>query len=269
MSQFFGQFFGPNLNAITDSQYFNAGVDVSPAGSLSPGYKNICAINYGRPGPSAKVNGDGTIAYTTIDLALSSNAFTDIKSDMDVTVAGNLTATTGTNYNPYADNGGTAYTLNLVNGPLASKYFLSAGYLGAWGMIAAPIATNYTALVLQIQSIVTQYIPGPSGRMFQPTLQISNPAQPGGQRLADWAMPIPAELKSTNTLSDNYTYVFAVNAGAGKTIDANGVQVGSVDIGVTGNSAYNLCNIGVVLPPGADGTAAATVAYKIKTNAGL
>jgi hypothetical protein len=42
-----------------------------------------------------------------------------------------------------------------------------------------------------------------------------------------------------------------------------------VDIGVTGNSADNLCNIGVVLPEWADGTTAATNAYKIKSNTGL
>jgi hypothetical protein len=38
---------------------------------------------------------------------------------------------------------------------------------------------------------------------------------------------------------------------------------------VTGNSADNLCNIGVVLPDGANGTAAATIAYKIRSKTGL
>jgi hypothetical protein len=266
----------PNFNAINDYEYKNAGIDLGSVTAINPAYTNICAVNYGIPGPSAQINEDGTIVYTVVDLELASNDFTDIVTSADVTVTGDVTATTGTNYDPYADNGGIAYAMPLAVGPLASKYFYVGGAaLGPWGMIAAAIAGNYTAFVVQIQSIVTQYIPGPSGRLYTPMLHIKNPAQPGGQPLANWELPMPTHRKSTNTISEldpnsrGYTYVFAANAGSGNTIDANAVQIASLDVGVVGNSAYNLCNVGIVLPPGADGTAAATVNYKVKTNAGL
>jgi hypothetical protein len=268
----------PNFNGANDSDYRNSGLDVNAVAVMNPSYKNACAVNYGRPGPSAEVQADGTIVYTAVDLTLSSNALTDIRSDLDVTVAGTLTATTGTNYDPYADNGGTiSKSMTIAAGPLASKYFYSDGTaLGDVGLIAAPIAANFTALVLQIQSIVTQYYPGPSGRMYQPVLRIQNPqGQPGAQRLLDWQLPITLSCKSTNTISEvapwmrGFTAVYAVNAGSGKTVDANGRQMASLDVAVVGNSAYNLANCWIELPNGADGTAAATVAYKIKSNTGL
>jgi hypothetical protein len=244
----------PNYNALNDTQYLNSGVQVASGAVLSgaPLYKNVIAVNYGVPGPSATLNPDDTIDFTAIDLVLSSNAFTDITSTFGVVVAGTLTFT---EYSPYADTGGTAYELDLTNGPL-SYINLAQSYAGAWGMIAAPIQAGYAAIVVQLQTLTSGYIPGAAPDMTQPSLTVSNPAQAGGQQLANVRRPIPMDAKKTFTFVDGYTYIFGVN---NNLIDANGVQIGSVDIGVTGNTAYNLCNAGV---QSGRGTATAKLAYK-------
>jgi hypothetical protein len=249
----------PNFNALNDTQYLNSGVAVA-AGTIlsgSPLYENVCAVNYGRPGPSATLGPDGTIQFTAIDLALASNALTDIQSAFTVTVSGTLTQTI---ISPYADIGGTAYAIGLCNGPLAAQRFQSFPYRGQWGMIAYPAAAGYASVAVQLQKVTSVYFPGVAPDALGPALTVSNPAQAGGQTIANLNLTLPMAGLQTNNLADNFTCIYALNNGL---IDANGVRLTSADLGLDGNIAYNLLNCGLDLPNGSQGSAAAVLNYKI------
>lgn len=270
----------PSFNALNDGQYVNSGATVQATIlSASPIYKNICAVNYGMPGPSAFLSWpDGTISFTAIDLALSSNALTDITSAFTVTVSGTLTATgysTRTNYDPYADNGGTAYTLDLVSGPLSAKLFLAAAaggggpYQGKAGVIGCPVQSAQSAVVLQLTNVTTVYIPGAGGPPSRwPRLMIQNPAQAGGQRICNVNLPICLEGQKTLVFHDAYTWVYAINApvSGGVAVDANATQIGLVDLAAGNSPAYNLANAWIEQAPDDTGTVACVLKYKVKVN---
>lgn len=261
----------PNYNPNTDNQFWNAGIQVA-AGALgyakaynssASHYQNYTPVNYGRPGPGALIGRDGTIQYTAVDLVLSSNAFTDISSKFTVTVAGTITFTEITAYSDIGSVGGGSYTLNLCAGPLASKRFLPNSYYGQWGMVNFPVVNGMSSVAVQVQSIATVYYAG-SRNYESPVLEITSPGQ--GQKIAQWRRPIPMTTQQTDFMVDDWTCVFATNQkeGAGPgLVDGNAVQCGSVDLGISGSTFYNLLNAGIVLPPGSDCSAAAVIKYKI------
>jgi hypothetical protein len=242
----------PNYNALNDTQAIYT-PDAAAHAWGGTTYKNVAAVNYGRPGPSAVLEPDGTITLLAVDLALASNAFTDVASTVVVTVAGTATFT---EYSPYAAVGGTAKEIDLTAGPLSYVY-LTAGSAGAWGMVTQDIMTGYGAVVVQLDSLVTGLIPGTVGGGAQ--FQLTNPAQAGGSPLAALDQPVPRAAQKTTAFADNYTYVFAVN---NNLIDTNATQVGT-----PAGTAYNLCNAGVQAAGGNDGdTATAVLSYHLATH---
>jgi hypothetical protein len=265
----------PNFNALTDPQVLNSGIQVV-AGALgyptkfnsnTSIYESVLAFNYGRPAPSASIdNATGFIGLTAVDLALSSNALTDIQSAFTATVAGTIGLNQSA-FPPYSDLGSTnggSYSVGICAGPLASQLFLPAGYQGQYALIGFPVTSSFfnEALAVQIQKITVVYFPGPTPDLQPPVLQITNPAQAGGQPIANWNIPLPMVAQQGNVLTDNFTCVFGVN---GKLIDANGTQFGNVDLAPSTmyTGGYNLLNAGIVMPPGSTGSVGVVINYKI------
>ena len=98
-----------------------------------------------------------------------------------------------------------------------------------------------------MQKVTSVYFPGVAPDALGPALTISNPAQPGGQTIADLNLTLPMAGLQTNNLADNFTCIHALNNGL---IDANGVRLTSADLGLDGKIAYNLINCGLGLPNG-------------------
>lgn len=286
----------PNYNALNDGQYINSGKAINAsAGTFiadgAPTYQNLVAVNYGLPGPSATLNADGTITFTAIDMNISSLAFGDIASDVTVTVSGALAATIGSTadathraLHPYAgftaNSIGTAYTLDLVSGPLTSNPFLAAigfsggPYQGAKAVIGCPVQSKVTQgtnqgyiASLQLTSVTSVYIPGAGGLPRRwPRLRIQNPADAGGQPLCNVDLPLCPVAQNTKIFHDTYTYLYAINSpvSGGVMVDANATQIGLVDINAGANSpVYNLANAWIEQSPDDTGTVAVVLKYAI------
>lgn len=221
-------------------------------------YKNVTAINYGLPGPSAILEPDGTITYLTIDLSLASNAFTDIASSISVTVTGDLDFTPVPTTSPV---GGTTYTPQIGIGPEAAL----AGGLPSWGMATQDLISGYLGVAVQLQSLLTRMDAGGLPRLQPTVFQLSNPKSEMGQTIANVRFPIgqgaARQIDFMNTagppITGGYTYLFAINDGM---VDAN-----ATPIQAPAGQQYNLCNFGLTQGPNSQDTVSADLTYELLT----
>lgn len=206
--------------------------------------KHVTAINYGMPDSSAVLNPDGTISLVDVTFYLNANNFTPIASLISVEID---YSTTFTEYSPYSGIGGTAYTANLAIGN---------GSAADWGMATYAAVANYAVLVVQLQTLAWNVLPGEDGGLPTPSFQLRNPARPGGAAVANYNTPLAQSAGRTLTYYDYYTYVFAVNDGK---VDANATTVQAPS-----GTLYDLCNFGLTAPDAnSQGTVTATLTYKI------
>lgn len=184
----------------------------------------VTALNYGMPGPSARMEGDETI--TLVEATLEMPAGTE--SSVAATMTFNNVFT---EFSPYASlTSGTAKTATLTMEPEEDQ---------VWGMISHDVSSGSEGCVIvQLTSLVTSVLEGfPPGDVM-PMFSLNNTPQTGGQSIAGVNHYLPNSAGRTRAYRDMYTYIFGLNDGK---IDANGTPLKMP--GLSAN-IYSLCNFG-------------------------
>lgn len=230
----------PNLSQVANSrQLYDQEVDDDAW--FGADYILKTAFNYGRPGPSARLEGDNSVSLVDVDIQLQSNALSAVVVTVTYTLSTSLK-------DPYGDLGGTSKSRILRVYPDNEA---------AWGLIGVD-AQDAAAIGIQLQTLATTVQQGVPLGVSPPMLSIQNVPQYGGQQLCDLAFPLGESATRSKTFSDMYTWIWAVN---GSRVDCNGTNI---ELPNDGKTLFNLLNVGLTKNAGLSRDAAsALLTYKV------
>lgn len=190
----------------------------------------VTAINYGWPGPSARMEQDGTITLN--------EALIELPPGTESSVVATMTYNNVfTEYSPYSTlSGGSSKSATMS---------IAAESEDAWGMISEDeSAGSEGAVIIQLTSLVTSVLEGFPPGGTPPSFELQNSPQLTGGTLASVEFVLPNTVGRTNVFENNYTYLFALNDGK---VDANGRPI---HLPSQAKILYSLCNFGITKPFG-------------------